>query len=194
MVKNKQLRARVDDELYERVQLKTDKVSDFVREAVEEKLDKEEYGDQSTIAVDIKQLEVLIQSRQTIITQYEDLIEKEKIEIERLQAEIKDKQKSLERHAEMEENINNNPETRKIFQDAVTFLLRKKYLKLDANVDTVLSNKAKEANYNNAKYFREDLRKFIQNECIIGKTFNTNGTIRKLIQEDIDYMINRVSA
>ena len=192
MVKNKQLRARVDDELYERVQLKTDKVSDFVREAVEEKLDKEEYGDQSTIAVDIKQLELLVQSRQTIITQYEDLIEKEKTEIERLQAEIKDKQKSLERQTAREENITNNPETRKIFQDAVTFLLNKKYLQLPANVDTVLSNKAKDANYNNANYFRDDLRKFIQKECVIGKTFDIDGTIRKLIQEDVDYMINRL--
>ncbi|MBR0471921.1 MAG: hypothetical protein IJI98_04405 [Methanosphaera sp.] len=192
MVKNRQLRARVDEELYERVQLKTDKVSDFVRDAVEEKLDKEEQANESSTAVEIRQLEVIIQSRETTVAQYEDMIKKERALIAELEAEIESKRKILERKAAREENINNNPEIRKVFQDAVMFLLRKKYLRLEANVDTVLSNKSREAKYKNVQYFKEDLAKFIKQECILGKTFTIEGTERTIIEEDLNYMLNRL--
>lgn len=192
MVKTKQLRARVDDDLYERIQLKTDKMSDFLRDAVIEKLEKDEMGNQQTVAVEIRQLELLLETRQTIISQYEDLIDKETKECERIQAKITEKRKILERQEEREENINNNPATRGIFEDAVMFLLRKKYLGLEASVEKVLSSKSTEANYPNVQIFKEDLGKFIKQECKIGKTFNIDGTERTVIEEDLNYMLNRL--
>lgn len=192
MVKTKQLRARVDDDLYERIQLKTDKMSDFLRDAVIEKLEKDEMGNQQTVAVEIRQLELLLETRQTIISQYEDLIDKETKECERIQAKITEKRKILERQEEREENINNNPATRGIFEDAVMFLLRKKYLGLEASVEKVLSSKSTEANYPNVQIFKEDLGKFIKQECKIGKTFNIEGTERTVIEEDLNYMLNRL--
>lgn len=192
MAKNKQLRARVEDELYERVQLKTNKMSDFVRDAVIEKLEKEEYGDQSTVAVEIKQLELLLESRQTIINQYQDLIEKEQKECDRLVAQITAKQKIRDKKVEREDKIKNNPAAKKIFEEAVMFLLRKKYLQLDGNVENVLSNKAKKLEYSNVQDFKEDLKKYVDAEWHIGRKFDIQGDLKDFIDQDYNYVINRL--
>jgi hypothetical protein len=192
MAKNKQLRARVEDDIYFRVENKTNKLSDFVREAVIEKLEREEYGNKSQVAVEKKQLELLLESRQSIINQYKDLIDKEEKECARLKAQIEEKEKILEQKIAREENIENNPEFKEEFDNTVLFLLRKKYINIDGNVETVISNKARKLEYSNTNEFKEDLKKHIQKEWKIGRTFNVDGSNKDIIQADIEYMNNRL--
>lgn len=191
MTKNKQLRARVEEELYERVQLKTDKVSQYVREAVLEKLEKDEYGDQSTTAVEIKQLEVILESKQTIIKQYQDLIDREEKECDKIQAQISEKQKIIDRKASRKENMENNPEVKKAFDDTVIFLLRKKYLGIDGSLDTILTNKTRDLNYSSISDFKEDLKEYVKKEWTIGRRFKIEHEEKDIIQEDINYIVNR---
>lgn len=89
-------------------------------------------------------------------------------------------------------DIKNNPEYRQEFESAVTFLLRKKYLSIDGNIETVLNNKARKLEYSRADEFKEDLKEYIRKEWKIGKTFNVDGSNKDILQQDIDYMINRL--
>ena len=187
MRKNKQLRARVEDDIYNRVQNKTDKMSEFVRDAVVEKLEREEYGNQSSVAVEKKQLELLLESRQTIINQYKDLIEKEEKECRRIQSQIDEKNRILEQRVNREENIKNNPEVREEFDNAVLFLLRKKYLGIDGNIETVFNNKARKLEYRRTDEFKEDLKDYVRKEWKLGRTFNVDGTNKDIVQQDLDY-------
>jgi hypothetical protein len=193
MAKNKQLRARVEDDIYNRVENKTGKISDFVRDAVIEKLEREEYGNQSAVAVEKKQLELLLESRQTIISQYKDLIDKEEKECERIQAQINEKERILEAQINRESNIKNNPKFKEEFENASLFLLRKKYLQIDGNIEKVLNSKAQNLQYRRSIEFKEDLKKYIQKEWTIGRSFNVDGTPKDIIQADIDYMLNKLN-
>lgn len=191
--KSKQLRARVDDDTYMRVENRANKVSDYVREAVIEKLEREDYGNDSTILVEVKQLELLLESRQSIITQYTDLINKEKEECKRIQAKIDEKNRLLEQKSIRENKIKNDPLYQEEFDNATMFLLRKKYLGLDANVERVLSSKARTLNYNRVNDFKEDLKDYIKEKYLIGKIFIIENEKREIIQQDIDYMMNRLA-
>ena len=191
--KSKQLRARVDDDTYMRVENRANKVSDYVREAVIEKLEREDYGNDSTILVEVKQLELLLESRQSIITQYTDLINKEKEECKRIQAKIDEKNRLLEQKSIRENKIKNDPLYQEEFDNATMFLLRKKYLGLDANVERVLSSKARTLNYNRVNDFKEDLKDYIKEKYLIGKIFVIENEKREIIQQDIDYMMNRLA-
>ena len=191
--KSKQLRARVDDDTYMRVENRANKVSDYVREAVIEKLEREDYGNDSTILVEVKQLELLLESRQSIITQYTDLINKEKEECKRIQAKIDEKNRLLEQKNIREKKIKNDPLYQEEFDNATMFLLRKKYLGLDANVERVLSSKARTLNYNRVNDFKEDLKDYIKEKYLIGKIFVIENEKREIIQQDIDYMMNRLA-
>lgn len=192
MAKKKQLRARVEDDLYNRVESKTDKISDFVRDAVEEKLEREEYGNESTVAVDKKHLELLLESRKTIIAEYEKLIEKEETECKRIQAQIDEKNRILEAKVEREENIKNNPQFKEEFDNTVMFLLRKKYLQLDGNAETVFTNKAQKLGYNRTSEFKDDLKNHVRKEWMLGKKFKIENEIKDIVQQDLDYIINRL--
>ena len=191
--KSKQLRARVDDDTYMRVENRANKVSDYVREAVIEKLEREDYGNDSTILVEVKQLELLLESRQSIITQYTDLINKEKEECKRIQAKIDEKNRLLEQKNIREKKIKNDPLYQEEFDNATMFLLRKKYLGLDANVERVLSSKARTLNYNRVNDFKEDLKDYVKEKYLIGKIFVIENEKREIIQQDIDYMMNRLA-
>lgn len=191
--KSKQLRARVDDDTYMRVENRANKVSDYVREAVIEKLEREDYGNDSTILVEVKQLELLLESRQSIITQYTDLINKEKEECKRIQAKIDEKNRLLEQKSIREKKIKNDPLYQEEFDNATMFLLRKKYLGLDANVERVLSSKARTLNYNRVNDFKEDLKDYVKEKYLIGKIFVIENEKREIIQQDIDYMMNRLA-
>lgn len=191
--KSKQLRARVDDDTYMRVENRANKVSDYVREAVIEKLEREDYGNDSTILVEVKQLELLLESRQSIITQYTDLINKEKEECKRIQAKIDEKNRLLEQKSIRENKIKNDPLYQEEFDNATMFLLRKKYLGLDANVERVLSSKARTLNYNRVNDFKEDLKDYVKEKYLIGKIFVIENEKREIIQQDIDYMMNRLA-
>lgn len=192
-IKSKQLRARVDDDTYMRVENRANKVSDYVREAVIEKLEREDYGNDSTILVEVKQLELLLESRQSIITQYTDLINKEKEECKRIQAKIDEKNRLLEQKSIRENKIKNDPLYQEEFDNATMFLLRKKYLGLDANVERVLSSKARTLNYNRVNDFKEDLKDYVKEKYLIGKIFVIENEKREIIQQDIDYMMNRLA-
>lgn len=192
-IKSKQLRARVDDDTYMRVENRANKVSDYVREAVIEKLEREDYGNDSTILVEVKQLELLLESRQSIITQYTDLINKEKEECKRIQAKIDEKNRLLEQKNIREKKIKNDPLYQEEFDNATMFLLRKKYLGLDANVERVLSSKARTLNYNRVNDFKEDLKDYVKEKYLIGKIFVIENEKREIIQQDIDYMMNRLA-
>ena len=193
MAKNKQLRARVEDDIYTRVENKTDKISDFVRDAVIEKLEREEYGNHSAAAVEKKQLELLLESRQTIINQYKDLIKKEEAECERIQAQIDEKNRILEAKVNREENIKNNPEFKEEFENTVLFLLRKKYLGIDGNIETVFNNKARKLEYRRTDDFKEDLKEYVKKEWTLGRTFNVDGSNKDIVQQDLDYINNRLN-
>jgi len=192
MAKNKQLRARVEDDIYNRVENKTEKISDFVREAVIEKLEREEYGNQSAVAVEKRQLELLLESRQTIINQYRDLIDKEEAECERIQAQIDEKNRILEARVERENNVKNNPKFREEFENATKFLLRKKYLQIDGNIEKVMNSKAQNLQYRRVSEFKEDLSNYIKKEWTIGRTFNVDGSNKEIVQADIEFMLNRL--
>ena len=192
MAKNKQLRARVEDDIYNRVENKTEKISDFVREAVIEKLEREEYGNQSAVAVEKRQLELLLESRQTIINQYRDLIDKEKAECERIQAQIDEKNRILEARVERENNVKNNPKFREEFENATKFLLRKKYLQIDGNIEKVMNSKAQNLQYRRVSEFKEDLSNYIKKEWTLGRTFNVDGSNKEIVQADIEFMLNRL--
>ena len=192
MAKNKQLRARVEDDIYNRVENKTEKISDFVREAVIEKLEREEYGNQSAVAVEKRQLELLLESRQTIINQYRDLIDKEKAECERIQAQIDEKNRILEARVERENNVKNNPKFREEFENATVFLLRKKYLQIDGNIEKVMNSKAQNLQYRRVSEFKEDLSNYIKKEWTLGRTFNVDGSNKEIVQADIEFMLNRL--
>jgi hypothetical protein len=192
MAKNKQLRARVEDDIYTRVENKTEKISDFVREAVIEKLEREEYGNQSAVAVEKRQLELLLESRQTIINQYRDLIDKEEAECERIQAQIDEKNRILEARVERENNVKNNPKFREEFENATKFLLRKKYLQIDGNIEKVMNSKAQNLQYRRVSEFKEDLSNYIKKEWTIGRTFNVDGSNKEIVQADIEFMLNRL--
>ncbi len=192
MAKNKQLRARVEDDIYNRVENKTEKISDFVREAVIEKLEREEYGNQSSVAVEKRQLELLLESRQTIINQYRDLIDKEKAECERIQAQIDEKNRILEARVERENNVKNNPKFREEFENATKFLLRKKYLQIDGNIEKVMNSKAQNLQYRRVSEFKEDLSNYIKKEWTLGRTFNVDGSNKEIVQADIEFMLNRL--
>ena len=192
MAKNKQLRARVEDDIYNRVENKTEKISDFVREAVIEKLEREEYGNQSAVAVEKRQLELLLESRQTIINQYRDLIDKEKAECERIQAQIDEKNRILEAREERENNVKNNPKFREEFENATKFLLRKKYLQIDGNIEKVMNSKAQNLQYRRVSEFKEDLSNYIKKEWTLGRTFNVDGSNKEIVQADIEFMLNRL--
>lgn len=192
MAKNKQLRARVEDDIYTRVENKTEKISDFVREAVIEKLEREEYGNQSAVAVEKRQLELLLESRQTIINQYRDLIDKEEAECERIQAQIDEKNRILEARVERENNVKNNPKFREEFENATKFLLRKKYLQIDGNIEKVMNSKAQNLQYRRVSEFKEDLSNYIKKEWTLGRTFNVDGSNKEIVQADIEFMLNRL--
>ena len=192
MAKNKQLRARVEDDIYFRVENKTNKLSDFVREAVIEKLEREEYGNKSQVAVEKKQLELLLESRQSIINQYKDLIDKEEKECARLKAQIEEKEKILEQKIAREENIENNPEFKEEFDNTVLFLLRKKYLQIDGNIEKVMNSKAQNLQYRRVSEFKEDLSNYIKKEWTLGRTFNVDGSNKEIVQADIEFMLNRL--
>lgn len=192
MAKNKQLRARVEDDIYNRVENKTEKISDFVREAVIEKLEREEYGNQSAVAVEKRQLELLLESRQTIINQYRDLINKEEAECERIQAQIDEKNRILEARVERENNVKNNPKFREEFENATKFLLRKKYLQIDGNIEKVMNSKAQNLQYRRVSEFKEDLSNYIKKEWTLGRTFNVDGSNKEIVQADIEFMLNRL--
>jgi len=192
MAKNKQLRARVEDDIYNRVENKTEKISDFVREAVIEKLEREEYGNQSAVAVEKRQLELLLESRQTIINQYRDLIDKEEAECERIQAQIDEKNRILEARVERENNVKNNPKFREEFENATKFLLRKKYLQIDGNIEKVMNSKAQNLQYRRVSEFKEDLSNYIKKEWTLGRTFNVDGSNKEIVQADIEFMLNRL--
>lgn len=192
MTKDKQLRARVDEELFERIQLKSDKISQFVRDAVIEKLEKEEYGDQTTTAVEIKQLEVILESKQTIIKQYQDIIDREQKECDRIEAQIAQKQKVMDKNAARKENLKNNPEVKRAFDETTLFMLRKKYLRLDGNVETMLANKTRDLNYPNINEFKKDLKKYITEEWTIGRKFKVDHEEKAIIDADVNYLINRL--
>jgi len=192
MAKNKQLRARVEDDIYNRVENKTEKISDFVREAVIEKLEREEYSNQSAVAVEKRQLELLLESRQTIINQYRDLIDKEEAECERIQAQIDEKNRILEARVERENNVKNNPKFREEFENATKFLLRKKYLQIDGNIEKVMNSKAQNLQYRRVSEFKEDLSNYIKKEWTIGRTFNVDGSNKEIVQADIEFMLNRL--
>ena len=192
MAKNKQLRARVEDDIYNRVENKTEKISDFVRDAVIEKLEREEYGNQSAVAVEKRQLELLLESRQTIINQYRDLIDKEEAECERIQAQIDEKNRILEARVERENNVKNNPKFREEFENATKFLLRKKYLQIDGNIEKVMNSKAQNLQYRRVSEFKEDLSNYIKKEWTLGRTFNVDGSNKEIVQADIEFMLNRL--
>lgn len=192
MAKNKQLRARVEDDIYNRVENKTEKISDFVREAVIEKLEREEYGNQSAVAVEKRQFELLLESRQTIINQYRDLIDKEEAECERIQAQIDEKNRILEARVERENNVKNNPKFREEFENATKFLLRKKYLQIDGNIEKVMNSKAQNLQYRRVSEFKEDLSNYIKKEWTLGRTFNVDGSNKEIVQADIEFMLNRL--
>ena len=192
MAKNKQLRARVEDDIYNRVENKTEKISDFVRDAVIEKLEREEYGNQSAVAVEKRQLELLLESRQTIINQYRDLIDKEEAECERIQAQIDEKNRILEARVERENNVKNNPKFREEFENATVFLLRKKYLQIDGNIEKVMNSKAQNLQYRRVSEFKEDLGNYIKKEWPLGKAFNVDGSDKVIVQADMEYMLNRL--
>lgn len=192
MAKNKQLRARVEDDIYNRVENKTEKISDFVREAVIEKLEREEYGNQSAVAVEKRQLELLLESRQTIINQYRDLIDKEEAECERIQAQIDEKNRILEARVERENNVKNNPKFREEFENATKFLLRKKYLQIDGNIEKVMNSKAQNLQYRRVSEFKEDLSNYIKKEWTLGRTFDVDGSNKEIVQADIEFMLNRL--
>jgi len=192
MAKNKQLRARVEDDIYTRVENKTEKISDFVRDAVIEKLEREEYGNQSAVAVEKRQLELLLESRQTIINQYRDLIDKEEAECERIQAQIDEKNRILEARVERENNVKNNPKFREEFENATVFLLRKKYLQIDGNIEKVMNSKAQNLQYRRVSEFKEDLGNYIKKEWPLGKAFNVDGSDKVIVQADMEYMLNRL--
>jgi len=192
MAKNKQLRARVEDDIYNRVENKTEKISDFVREAVIEKLEREEYSNQSAVAVEKRQLELLLESRQTIINQYRDLIDKEEAECERIQAQIDEKNRILEARVERENNVKNNPKFREEFENATKFLLRKKYLQIDGNIEKVMNSKAQNLQYRRVSEFKEDLSNYIKKEWTLGRTFNVDGSNKEIVQADIEFMLNRL--
>lgn len=192
MAKNRQLRARVDEETYKRVESKTDKISDYVREAVDEKLEKDECEDESTASVNKKKLEVLLESRQTVIAQYRELIRYEESECEKLRAQIAEKDRIIEKQRRREENIKHNPAFKEEFDSAVLFLLRKKYLNIDGNVETVISNKARKLKYSRTNDFKSDLREYINKEWNIGRTFNIDGSNKEIIEADLNYLINRL--
>lgn len=192
MAKNKQLRARVEDDIYNRVENKTDKISDFVRDAVLEKLEREEYGNESTVAVEKRQLELLLESRKTIIDEYKKLIEKEEAECERIQAQIDEKDRILEAKIQREENIKNNPQFKEEFDNTVLFLLRKKYLQLDGNPETIYGNKAQKLGYRRTSEFKEDLKNHVRKEWTLGRQFNIDKETKDLVQQDLDYITNRL--
>lgn len=192
MAKQKQLRARVEDDLYERVQLKTGKISDFVREAVMEKLEREEYGNKSHIAVEIKEIELMLENKQATINSYQNIIEREQKEYDRLTAQLKEKQGILERETERKERIKNNPEAKKVYEDTVMFLLRKKYMNLEASSETVITNKARDLGYNNVQDFKDDVRKYVDNEWQLGRKFDINGELKDFIEHDYNYVTGRL--
>ena len=192
MAKNRQLRARVDEDTYKRVENKTDKISDYVREAVDEKLERDESGNASTASVDKKKLELLMETRQTIIAQYRELIKYEEAQCAKLQAQIDEKDRIIEKERKREDNIKNNPLYKEEFDNTILFMLRKKYLDIDGNVETIFGNKARKLEYSRTDDFKSDLKDYIKKEWNIGRVFNIDGENKELIQADLNYMINRL--
>jgi hypothetical protein len=194
--KNKDLKVRVSEDLFEELHDVTDNMSVFVREAIKEKIYTMQYSSNSTQSMRIKEIDLIIETKKSQINTYQQIIEREEKEIETLEAEKKRYEKMLIQEENNKEEHNQrlikNPKFIKEMDENIKLILRKKYMHIEVSLNRTYTTRAESAGISLDEY-KKLLLAHIDKEYYIGQEIKLS-TEKQIVltHEDIEYMKHRI--